>query len=62
MLSEKRTIELRDSLLKRMGEIMEEGKRKGYDEYDMNKINFKELRKLRDQVEILDVVIEHNNQ
>ncbi len=62
MLSEKRTKMLKDSLNQRKINIFTEGYGKGYSRQFNEKINAEELEQLNDQIEILDIVINHNNQ
>jgi hypothetical protein len=61
MLSEKRTKLLRDSLNQRKMEIFSEGYAKNWTRWDIEKINAEEIKKLNDQIEILEVVLGHNN-
>lgn len=60
MLSEKRTVMLRDSLASEINKVIDEGAKKGFDPADIEKINEPKLTRLRHQIEILNVVITYN--
>lgn len=60
MLSERKTRELKQSLEKKVDQIFSAGKKKGYDMWEITKINLAELQRLSNQIEILDIVLTYN--